>query len=81
MNEVPKTWRGLEEVETEQPRCDDSHVDRLVKCDCEREWPFASEQAASVDLYGKCIVCRRLDMTKSELAKITETAKSRGAYT
>ena len=55
----------------------------LTRRECERcgkEWEYATEQAASIDLYDACISCRRHEMTKEELDNICAEAKQRGAY-
>ena len=53
----------------------------MVKCKlCGSEWPYASEQAASIDLFGACICCRKNDMDQDEILKVCEECRSRGGY-
>ncbi len=53
---------------------------KFIRCYCGREWPFASEQAASVNLFGGCMVCQKDEMIKDELNLIVETTDKRGVY-
>lgn len=47
MNEVSENTQQVE-----------SPLDRVVICPaCKREWPWQSEQATCVDMYGACIAC------------------------
>lgn len=44
---------------------------------CERSWVQESEQASSIDLFGKCIVCTKDTITKEEIESIMVEAKKR----
>lgn len=68
---------------------DDRNGDQVVAApapgwiDCPRcrlEWPYATEQAASIALFGECMGCHRRELTDDDARRVFELAAERGAY-
>ena len=48
---------------------------RVTCPECKREWPESCEQAASVDIFGACLLCIFPQVTVEDLNQIREQAE------